>query len=216
MAEKGQEKDRISPERAAEIEELEKMLDPKRGLDLQVIKTFDELEENFCIILMENVSNYNVVNTRVAKYFVDKGMKGVYVTINKGLDELADMFKAEEIAMDGILFIDAITKMSRGNEVAGNNYTYLDSPKDLLNLSVAIETAMAKLGSEKRFIIIDSLTTLLVYSKPGAVEKFVHMMAEKTKTGNAAGIFILMDSTEKNVTSTLAQFCDKVVELQVI
>ena len=210
------EPNKLDPKRAAEIKELEALLDPKRTLDLQVLKTLEELPEKFCIVLVENLSNYNVINTRLAKYFVDKGMTGVYITINKNVVELTDAFKKDNIAADGIIFVDTVTRMASGREMTGDQYLYVDSPKDMLGLSVTIERAMENVTGENKFIILDSLTTMLVYNKPGAVEKFVHSLSGKIKAWNANGVFILMDTADKEIISTLAQFCDKVVTLQQI
>ncbi len=196
------------------IDDLMKLLDPKRKLDVLVTKTFELLPKGFCIILVENMSNYNTINTRVAKYFVDKGMHGIYVTVNKNIDELVNALEQEKVNIEGIQFIDTVTKMASDNEREGPNFYYLDSPKDMLGLSVTVEKAMAAVKSKEKFLILDSLTTLLVYNKEGSVDKFVHSLASKVKAWNANGVFILMDTADKQTISTLAQFCDEVVKFR--
>ncbi len=193
--------------------ELIELLSPRREFDLKIWKTFEEMPKKFCIMLVEKLSEYGVLNTRLVKYFVDKKMKGIYVTINKNLADLIENFNAEGIPTDNIIFIDAISRMIGDNEIRGSNFYYLDSPRDMVELSVALEKAISKIGDEERFVIIDSLTTLLVYNKEKIVEKLVHSISGKIRAWNAKGIFILMESTKKETTNTLAQFCDRVITL---
>lgn len=195
--------------------ELFEMLSPKREIDLKIKKTFEEsdLPERFSIILVESLADYVLINPRLVKYFLERKIRGVYVTVNKGLAALIETLESEGIQTDSVEFIDVITRMAGNPEVNGKNFHYIDSPKDLVALSVTLEKVIRKLGGGKKFIVIDSLTTLLVYNREGVVEKFVHSLSGKIKSWNAQGVFILMDSTREEVANTLAQFCDKVARL---
>ena len=194
-------------------EELIELLSPKRELDLKIQKTFEGMPEKFCVMMIEKLSEYGIINTRLFKYFTNKKMKGVYVTINKNLADLIEEFKAQDISVENTIFIDAMTIMSGGKTPAGENIHYVESPKDIVDISVLVEEAMEKIGEEKKFVILDSLSTLLVYNKPGTIEKFVHSLAAKIRAHNAQGVLILVESEKKEVISTLTQFCDKVITL---
>lgn len=202
-----------SARRELSEKELIEMLSPKREMDLKIQKTFEELPEKFSIMLLERFSEYSIINARIVKYLTGKNMKGVYLTVNKSLADLVETFAGEEIKTGNVIFIDAITKLTGDSEVKGENFHYVDSPRDMVDISIAVENAVSKLGEGKKFVIVDSLTTLLVYNKETTVERFVHAVSGKMYSLGARTIFILMESTEEGVKNTLAQFCDKVITI---
>lgn len=193
--------------------ELIDLLNPKRELDLKIHRTLGELSERFCIILVEKLSEYTLLNERLVKYFVDKNMKGIYVTVNKSAMDLVEKFGASKIAADNIVFLDAVSALSGKKEKQGPNFKYTTSPKDLVELSMALEDEVKKIGEEKKFIILDSISILLVYNKEKAVEKFVHSLARKTRSWNSQTIFLVGASTKKEIIDMLAQFCDSAIVL---
>tara|TARA_Y100000310_G_C20699005_1_gene827938 strand:- start:5626 stop:6339 length:714 start_codon:yes stop_codon:yes gene_type:complete len=191
--------------------ELIAMLSPKRGIDLKIRRTFSELPDKCTVLFIEKLSEYGILNIGLAKYFLSKGMDGVYITVNKNLANLIEKFNNEGVDISKLTFIDTITLLSGGEKLAGANFQYIGSPKDLVELSVELENAVKKLGDKNKFVIIDSLSTLLVYNKETSIEKFVHALAAKIRSWNAQGVFILVESTNKEVINTLSQFCDKVI-----
>jgi len=208
-----QKKQNTAGKKELDENELVELLSPKHKLDLKIQRIFEELPENSAIMVMENLKIYSIINARMVKYLTKKGRQGVYVTVNRGSASLIDNFKRHKVDIKKVKFVDAITKLAENREPETGDIEYLDSPRDLLELSFTIEKAVKKLGKEKKFVVIDSVSTLLVYNKPGAVEKFVHSLAGKMRKWEAQGIFIIMESTKKEVINTLVQFCDQIVTM---
>jgi len=192
-------------------DELFELLKPTRAIQLKVQKIFDELPEKFAVLVVEKQKEYPAVNVELIKYFLKKGVPGVYVSINKTAEDLTETFEKEKIDTSKIIFLDAVSRMSDGKKIEKENYLYVESPKDLVELSVSLEEAVGKLKG-KKFIVFDSITTLLIYNKAIAIEKFVHAIAGKMHAWEAKGVFTAMDSTEKGQISTLAQFFDQVIK----
>jgi archaellum biogenesis ATPase FlaH len=192
--------------------ELMDLLSPVHTIDLRIQKTFEELPDKFVVLMVERLKEYAIVNSRLLKYFCENSIPGIYVTTNKPIDVLIDGIKRQGIDCRNFFFIDAITKMSSEGGIKGENFIYIDSPKNLIDLSVAIESIAKKMKGEK-FIIIDSLSTLLVYNKPTVIEKFVHSVAGKMRSWNSKGIFLMVEGKDEGVTKTIAQFCDETIEI---
>jgi KaiC/GvpD/RAD55 family RecA-like ATPase len=193
--------------------ELLELLSPKREVTLKIQKTFEEMPDKFCAILLETPSKYSLLNTQLVKYFVDKKMKGTYLTVNRDLSDLIETLASEGIQTGDIIFIDAVTSLAEENKLVGSNFYYVDSPKNVTDLSVQLGQALEKLGKEKKFVIIDSISTLLVYNKEAVVERFVHSLSGKIRAHNAQGVFIVVEPCKKEIISMLTQFCDKLIEL---
>jgi archaellum biogenesis ATPase FlaH len=198
-----------SPEGELSERELIELLSPKREMDLKIQRTFDSLPQKYCIILTEKPSDYGMLTPRLVKYFVNKGMKGVYVTVNKNTADLLDAFRAENIRINNILFIDAVAGLTGVGKIEGESFNYVDSPKDIVGLSILIEKAVASIGEGKKFIIVDSVSTLFVYNKERVVERFIHSLSGKIRAWKAKGVFILAEATSEEIVNVLSQFCDR-------
>ena len=64
---------------------------------------------------------------------------------------------------------------------------------------------------EKSFLIIDSISTLLVYNAEKTVEKFVHGLGEKMKEVGFKNVFTIRSKTKPEIMDVLIQFSDKVI-----
>ena len=188
--------------------ELENLLSPGREIRLKVQGALDDLPADFAVAVIENSSSYAKLNIEIAKYVMAKKKKLVYLTVNKNISDIIELLKEAEIPTEEIIFIDAITGMSGGKEVEGENYHYIDSPRNLTGAMIELDEIMEKLSKEENYIVLDSITTLLIYNKESAVEKLVHSLSSKMRQWNAHGIFILMGSTKERVKNTITQFSD--------
>ena len=193
--------------------ELIELLGPRRDIKLKVEKVFQEMEGTTSIILKENLKEYNLINIYMIKKFVEDNIPGIYITLNKSLTALNATLAKEKIDASKIIFIDAISRLTGAKEVHGKNFIYVASPKNLIELNLAIEEAVKNMSAKKNFIIIDSISTLLVYNKEKSVEKFVHSLTGKMKDWNAQGIFVAVESTSMDIINTLTQFCDKMISV---
>lgn len=188
--------------------ELENLLSPERKIRLKIQEALDQLPKDFAVAVIENVSSYAKLNIEIVKYAVSKNKKVVYLTVNKNIADLVELLKEDEIPQEGIIFIDAITGMSGGAELKGENYHYIDSPRNLTAAIIELDEIMEALSNEENYIILDSITTMLIYNKESAVEKMVHSLSSKMRQWKAHGIFIIMESTDKKVKNTITQFSD--------
>jgi len=113
-----------------------------------------------------------------------------------------------------IEFVDCISQMSGAPELEGPHYNYLESPQQLVELSVLLNKLFQKIEGNK-FLVVDSLSTLLIYNKPEAITKFVHSIANKIRTEKVLGVLLII-KTEDNmdVIKILSQFSDSVIEVR--
>ncbi len=183
------------------------------GIDLKVKEIFGSLQQTFSVILVLPRAQHELKYIRIMKYFVDKGLPGVYVTVNKSANELNEELKFQKIPTDNIYFVDAVTQMVNGKEIESDKISYLDSPSDMIELSLEVGKALDKIGEKNGFVIVDSITTLLIYNKDVIIEKFLHTLSQKIKEQKLQGIFLAAESTNKDALDTISQFCDDVQNL---
>ena len=187
-------------------------LRPNHSIDLKIKEIVEDLPESYTIVIILPGEKHELRYLRLLNHFVEQGMGGVYVTLNNSTHELLEEMRRQKIESNKIVFVDAVTKMIEGQELSGNAYNYLESPSDLIELGVEIEHAMTDLKG-KGFVIIDSITTLLMYNKEVSVEKFLHALSQKIKDLELQGIFLAAESTNKEAIDTIAQFCDDIKKI---
>jgi KaiC/GvpD/RAD55 family RecA-like ATPase len=131
--------------------------------------------------------------------------------LNKPFVVLSKAFGKAGIASGSIFFVDAVTNVASAEQDA--THSCLGSRIDLGNLCIGISKAVSRNGQEK-FLILDSLSTLLIYNDPKTVAKFAHLLTEKMRRWGLSGSLLTVDTdTERELVSQIAQFCDKVVRI---
>ncbi len=196
----------------AEDEELFQMLSPFYKIELKVKKTMDEGGKDYnCILLVENLKEYSNINLALLKYFQSQKIPGIFVTVNKPVQDIIKTAKKNNIGIENVKFIDAITLQS-GNITINQQVDYVESPKDLVELITLIEEEIDGM-TEKFFLVFDSVSTMLVYNKKQSVEKFIHSLSGKIKSSECQGIIIAVESTEEETLHALAQFCDATIKV---
>ncbi|HYD02661.1 MAG TPA: ATPase domain-containing protein [Alphaproteobacteria bacterium] len=95
-----------------------------------------------------------------------RGKIGIYVSLNKPQKSVNELFQKSSIDTSKLFFIDCVSK-----EVMSNDVINL-SPNDLDTLSLAINTYIKDIPGEK-FLIIDALSTLLIYNNENKVAEFI-------------------------------------------
>lgn len=184
----------------------------------EMIKTIDEVlkdeNEPGISLVLTTAKKYNEANVSLTSYMINtKGIPGVYVTLNK---PYRTMKKSLEDVVDlrMLIFIDAITKSTGGKIEKSDECLYLDSMQNLTDLGVAIDQAIRAIPSEDKFLLFDSLSTLLIYSQSGSVSKFIHFLTGKIRALGVNGILLsLVHGEEDEFLSQLSMFCDQTIYL---
>jgi KaiC/GvpD/RAD55 family RecA-like ATPase len=189
------------------------LLGPKREVDVRLQEALEDLGDAYSLILLMPKDNYELRFSRIIKHFLDQKVKCVCVSVNKSSSDLAKVLEKEGLPSKEIFFIDTITLMIDGDKSKDGQALYLESPSELVELSVAIEKTIKKMNGQKVALIIDSIATLLVYNNETAVEKFTHALSQKMSDWNVQGVFLTTDSTSQKIIDTLSQFCDNVASL---
>lgn len=190
-------------------EQLQELLRPGKEFEGKLqghLSTFTPGTANLVIV---RVGDYNSAAHAILDYFQRAKTPGVYVTINK---PYTDLIKGLSMVPENVHYVDSITALTGRGTPEVPRVTYLDSPLALVEMNLAIADELKKVVSNTKFLVVDSISTLLVYNSPQSVEKFCHTVIAKNRSENVVGVFLLIESEEhRSVVDTLAQFVDNVV-----
>jgi archaellum biogenesis ATPase FlaH len=98
-------------------------------------------------------------------------LPGVYVSLNKTQKSMESQLIKTFIPIDKLFFIDCVTSQKIKDDVLHI------SPTDLVTLRHALRAYMAELRGE-RFILIDALSTLLIYNDVNKVASFMQSLTD--------------------------------------
>ena len=105
----------------------------------------------------------------------------VYVNITKPYDLLLKEFEfIGEI--NNIRFIDCVSRAA-GITKAGDNVIFIESPTMLEKLVIEIMNVFKEVDpNAKKYLVIDSLTNLIIYNDPDIVSEFFYHIINRTRT----------------------------------
>jgi KaiC/GvpD/RAD55 family RecA-like ATPase len=196
--------------------QLMDLLSDERKIDLKIEKELEGLKQSYIVLIIVDPKSYNNTILGLFRRFVNKQkIPGIYIAVNKSYERLIEELKLCKINVENVRIIDMITKMTGLTLLGAQNVDYLESATDLMELILLLDKRVGKIKERQKFIILDSVSTLLVYNKVPEVEKLIHALIEKVNKFKAEGILVMVKSKEHmGVIQTISQFCDRVAEIK--
>ena len=104
----------------------------------------------------------------------------VYVTVTKPYENLTKQYSY--LATDkNIKFIDCISRVA-GLSKEANNVIYIESPTMLEKLGMEIINIFKEVDEKiPKYLVIDSLSNLIIYNDPEIVTEFFYQLINKTR-----------------------------------
>lgn len=134
-----------------------------------------------------------------------KSTPGLVVSVNIPAKSLEQQFKSAGIPTSQIFFIDfASGQPSMARE---DNILHLSRPSDLTSLSIAI-TQFLEAVEGKKFMIIDTVNTFLIYNSPNMLASFIHSLSEKAHRHDLK--LCVFATPEPDLLNKIAPFFDGV------
>ena len=197
--------------------EVADILSPKHRIALQLQGELDGTLESYMVLMLIKPELYTTTSIELAKYFTQVlGLSGIYLTLNKPYEDLVEMLEDEGIDADKIYFIDCISKLTgRRTEGLGKNCIFVDSPQALAQITTALQKLLSIVKEgEQRFMVFDSISTLLVYYDKEPVGKFTHFMIGMIRKWKLRGVLLMVEEGDKRgATEMMSLFCDRVVKI---
>jgi hypothetical protein len=183
----------------------------------EIEQKLEELPTEFIALIVSSADIYSIAQEIALKVLIaKKGMCGTYVTFNRPYSTLKVAIEAQGLDLSNMFFIDLITESAGGkaDRGAGERCFFVSSPKNLTELSILMEQAMLRLPREKRFVFIDSISTMLIYNDQDTVLRFIHSLTGKMRLLGITGIiFLLEKESDEKFRAQVAQFCDRVITI---
>lgn len=130
---------------------------------------------------------------------------GIYVSLNKPQKSTEDILKKQGIDTSRIFFIDCVTAEKTRDDVLHI------APDNLDMLSSAIQTFIKEIEG-KKFLIIDALSTLLIYNNENGVAKFAKEVTGYASENNVKVVAFSPKTKGEELLNKIFNFFDEVEE----
>ncbi|MDD1670730.1 MAG: hypothetical protein LUQ67_05400, partial [Methanomicrobiales archaeon] len=177
--------------------------------------SFDRLDKDKIYLCLTSAERLRENSSSIIRALIAKGYLVIVVTTNQPYTILKKTYEKDGIDLSRVGFIDAITRYAVGEVPAGaKGVRFTSSPSDLTQLGIAISDSLKDMGGRKAAILLDSVSTMLIYLPSTNLSKFIHYISSKLKILDMAGIFLAVeDGLDPTLLSQLTTFVDQVVNM---
>ncbi len=140
----------------------------------------------------------------------NKSFKLLYIT--SSLPAVSVEEKIRHAGLEDYYIIDSVTTDVL-KDCNDSKKIYINSPGDLTEISINIENLLKK--DSTTFIVIDSVTSFLIYNSENEILRFVHFTSSIAREKNSKLVFIVVQNSglSKEFLDKMRSFIDEEVVL---
>ena len=137
----------------------------------------------------------------------------VYVTITKPYENIVKQF-GELAESKNIRFVDCISRAA-GISKTDPNCVYVESPSMLEKLGLEIINIFKTVDEKtNKYLILDSLSTLIIYNDQDIVTEFFYHLANRTRSRNIHIISLAIEEEGMEKFNKLLYLNDKILKVR--
>ena len=196
-------------------DKLMMLVDPEFRIDQTLKDLTAELSGAYVLLLTVQPSKYTPLQRAILRHFLNNlKIPGIYITTNKPYETLQNDFLKQELDISKIQFIDMITEMASGEEGKSKSCKYFGTVTELTELIEYLDSLSVNNALEGKFLVLDSVSTMLVYNSPAEVERLIHTLIIKSREWRMKTILLAIENQKQNtIVETISQFCDSVAKI---
>ncbi len=125
-----------------------------------------------------------------------KGFRSIYISNTVPGSNIRETCEKNKLKCTTI--IDTISRSLSGTEEpkAVTDCIFCNSPEDLTSLHMQISSAIN--GGENTLVVLDSITTFLIYNSQNSMLRFIHSLASLVREKSTKAVFFMMQTNRTN------------------
>ena len=153
----------------------------KINVTILLKEKYAKLGQGWVTLLEVPIDESMKVNIEAIKVLQSMGYEGIYITLSKDYIELSKLFREAGIDLGKLTFIDGISQMYGIEKADAPNVTYVAGPISIDAISETISKIATSIQKAKKFVFLDSITTVLLYNSLERTVKFSQFLSEALK-----------------------------------
>ena len=185
---------------------------------MSVIKKLAEelnsIPEDYIVLVETSAEKSFEISTAYTKLLSKKNDSGIIVSANRPYPNLVNIYKKNDIDVSKMFVLDCISKSLNGQDNNAVNVKYVENLSSLTDISLMIHEQI-NITNGRKFILFDSINTMLIHNKPYIFARFVHSILTKMRLNGIGGVLFCLEDDFKNkeIRAEIAQLCDKVIRI---
>lgn len=163
----------------------------------------ERLRSASTILLSIGAADYSAQVLGVMKsVLLRKKGDAVYVTFNRSVYSLSELFKSIEDCKNRLLFLDAVSLNSgeRGAEL--ENAFFIPFPGDLTGLMIVLSRTFKM--HDFKFLFLDSVPSVLIYNDEKTTTRFIYALSSLCKQHSVNLVLLSSSDLSASLTSSLS------------
>ena len=164
------------------------------------------LPEGWIVLLETKAEESFETGLAATKILTKQGYRGIIISASRPYANLITIYTQKSININKLMIIDCISK-SQDADIPSDNAIFLENVSDLTNISISVNQLINQIA-EKKFVLLDSLSTMLIYNHPQIFARFIHNILTKIRLKGISGLLLSLDADiDKNVKAEIMQLC---------
>lgn len=169
--------------------------------------------DHLLYLMLSQPDRIQAMNISVMKKILQSGCTPLIITVNQPQKVLSKIYAKEGIGPEQYYVIDAVTQYSGGACTPGPRVKYVNNPANLTDLGIAITELIKEIPDQKKCIMFDSVSMLLIHIPTATASRFLHFVVNKLRLTDISGIFLCVDKgLDPVVLSQMSAFVDRIVD----
>jgi len=178
-------------------ENLERTL-VRRNYYKTFLNQFVKDHENGSFVLLESpFQSYFDYNVESIDYLLNEGFQGIYVSFQRPFNNVADNFNRKGIDLNKILIIDGATAFASEKQKENPRCVNISSDMEIDELVNVINESLQKLEGCKKFVFVDSLSTIALYKSFPEALKLPKNLLETLKESSCENVTLFFNIAEE-------------------
>lgn len=176
-------------------------------MDKKIIK---KISQNQNTILIYKGQSYQYKIISIHRALSIKFNKILAITINQPATSLIKKLQQKGINTNNYHFIDCITAKS-ATPKESKQITYVSDPSALTEIAIIITVTCQAI--KPQLMILDSISSLIMYNEDITVARFLHSIITKIRKTNTKAVYPILKKDMKGTMLELQMFADIIIEI---
>ncbi len=166
-------------------------LQSRRELADLLEDAIDKFESNVAILVEYSISDNLSASLAAIKILTSRGYKGVFVSLNAPMEEIAHLMSIMGADTSKLYFVDIAPLISPPPITGGMRGRHVLPSKSSEEIVNEIYDSLKELGVGKKFVFVDSITSMALYKPPSEMENFFLLLLRKVREKADNALLIL-------------------------
>ncbi len=190
----------------------------KEAIIEPLVRTMNDHPAGAVVMLELPTEAYFDANLATVEGLLKLGFEGVYVSVNRPFPNLVELFGQRGIDLNKLLFIDIATLLADTERTDDPRCIHVSPEIDIDELVRAIYTSLERLSGPKRFVFIDSLTTITLYKPLSETLRFSEFLLRTIRKHHdiqniSLVVNVAADLAQKRFIQDVALKVDEVIKV---